>query len=247
MERARSVEPSGAISELNKPAPSVKKDQKPGVLESWRLLRKVGDECRAYVEAIISAVPGSSGGIVRVLYLRSRLAALGSSATIGAGIQVVGADAIHIGRDFSCARGCALYADGGGQITIGDRVALNANVSLNAAIGGEIRIGSHVLIGPGVLMRATNHAFSRTDVPIWQQGHIPGKIQIADDAWIGGNVTILDGAVIGKGAIVAAGAVVNGHVPAYAIVGGVPARLLRWRENAPVGERGHSESSHGEQ
>ncbi len=84
-------------------------------------------------------------------------------------------------------------------------------------------------------MRATNHAFSRTDVPIWQQGHVPGKIEIADDVWIGGHATILDGAVIGKGAIVAAGAVVTGVVPAYAIVGGVPARLLRWRENAPAG------------
>lgn len=211
------------------------------------ILSRVGDEILAYVEAIVFSWPGASGGILRVLYLRSRLASLGPSACISAGFQVAGPDTISIGRDFSCARGCALYADGGGQITIGDRVALNANVSLNAAISGEIRIGNHVLIGPGVLMRATNHAFSRTDVPIWQQGHVPGKIQIADDAWIGGNVTLLDGAVIGKGAIVAAGAVVNGHVPAYAIVGGVPARLLRWRENAPVGERGHSESSHGEQ
>lgn len=232
---------------MNEAAPSGKEEQKPGLLDSWRFWRKVSDEIRAYVEAIVSAWPGGSGGMLRVLYLRSRLAALGPSASIATGIQVVGAEAIHIGRDFFCARGCSLYADGGGRIIIGERVALNANVSLNAAIGGQIRIGSHVLIGPGVLMRATNHAFSRTDVPIWQQGHVPGKIDIADDVWIGGNVTILDRAVIGKGAIVAAGAVVNGNVPAYAIVGGIPARLLRWRENAPAGEGGHSENSSGEQ
>ena len=220
---------------MNEAASSVEEKKKPRLLGSWGLLRKIGDEICAYVDAIVSAWPGGSGGKLREIYLRSRLAALGPSATIAVGIQVVGADAIHIGRDFFCARGCSLYADGGGQITIGDRVALNANVSLNAAIDGQIRIGSHVLIGPGVLMRATNHAFSRTDIPIWQQGHVPGKIHIADDVWIGGNVTILDGAVIGKGAIVAAGAVVKGNVPAYAIVGGIPARHLRWRENAPVG------------
>ncbi len=203
------------------------------LFRSARLTGKVCDEVRAYFEALVSALPGASGEKLRAFYLRSRFASLGSAAAISSGIHVLGADAIHIGKDFFCGRGCSLYADGGGKITIGERVALNSNVSLNAAIGGEIVIGNHVLVGPGVLMRATDHAFARTDVPIWQQGHIPGKIEIADDVWIGGNVTILSGAVIGKGAIVAAGAVVNDNVPAYAVFGGVPARLLKWRDNAP--------------
>ena len=80
-------------------------------------------------------------------------------------------------------------------------------------------------------------------MPIWQQGHMPSNILIDDDVWIGGNVTILGGAVIGKGAIVAAGAVVNAPVPAYAIVGGVPARLLKWRENLPPGVDQQSKKS----
>lgn len=198
------------------------------------LFGKAGDEIRAYFEAVVSALPGASGGKLRTLYLRSRLAHLGSPSTISSGIHVLGADAIRIGRNFFCGRSCSLYADGGGQITIGDRVALNSSVSLNATIGGEILIGNDVLIGPGVLMRASDHAFSRTDMPIWQQGHVPAKILIEDDAWIGGNVTILGGAVIRKGAVVAAGAVVNAEVPAYAVVGGVPARFLKWRPNLPL-------------
>jgi len=203
-------------------------------MQLFRYLMLVLHEARAYLDAIVSALPGVSGGKLRALRLRAILASLGPSATISAGIQVLGAEGIHIGPRFFCGRDCSLYADGGGKISIGERVALNADVSLNAAIGGQIHIGDNVLVGPRVLMRATDHAFSRTDVPIWQQGHIPGVIRIEDDVWIGGNVTILGGSTIGKGAVVAAGALVNGDVPSYAVVGGVPARHLKWRENLPA-------------
>lgn len=55
------------------------------------------------------------------------------------------------------------------------------------------------------------------------------RIKIGNDVWIGANVTILDGVNIGNGAIIAAGAVVNKDVDDYAIVGGVPAKLIRYR------------------
>lgn len=51
---------------------------------------------------------------------------------------------------------------------------------------------------------------------------------IEKDVWIGANVTILEGVTVGRGATIAAGAVVNKNVPPYCIVGGVPAKVIKF-------------------
>jgi len=61
-----------------------------------------------------------------------------------------------------------------------------------------------------------------------------GDITVDDDVWIGYGVTILSGVHIGQGAVVAAGAVVTHDVPPYAIVGGVPAKMIKYRFTPPV-------------
>lgn len=50
-----------------------------------------------------------------------------------------------------------------------------------------------------------------------------------NDVWIGAHVTLLSGVTVGRGAIVAAGAVVTKDVPPYAVVGGVPARVIKFK------------------
>lgn len=135
---------------------------------------------------------------------------------------------------------CQLFAGvefGSASLVIGNNCSLNSNVMINADGGGTIEIGNDVLIAPNVVVRASNHAFFRTDIPINQQGHIAGHIYIGNDVWICSNVVILPGITIGKGAIVAAGAVVTKDVAPYDIVGGIPAAKIGNRQKKNSGQK----------
>ena len=113
------------------------------------------------------------------------------------------------------------------SIEIGNCSGIGRNASLN----GKIIIGDNVMMGPDVMMFTRNHAFSRLDIPMNQQGTTEEKpIVIGDDVWIGARVIVLGGVTIGRGAILAAGSVVTKSVPEYAIVGGNPAKIIRFRE-----------------
>jgi galactoside O-acetyltransferase len=150
----------------------------------------------------------------------------------GARLLVLGGDRIRLGSHFSCWRLCTLAACTDGRIDIGDHVSLNANVYINACSGGRIRIGNDVLIGPNVVLRASDHKFDDLTRPMRLQGHASGTIVIEDDVWLGANVTVVGGVRIGQGSVVAAGAVVAADVEPNSIVGGVPARLIRKRDQA---------------
>lgn len=113
-------------------------------------------------------------------------------------------------------------------------------------------IGSFCSIGPGFRSGLGKHP---TDTictsPIFYStlGQLPVKwatqsyycelerVIIKDNVWIGANVVVLDGVEIGEGAVCAAGAVITRNVPAYAIVGGVPARVIKYRFQPDVIEK----------
>lgn len=85
-------------------------------------------------------------------------------------------------------------------------------------------------MGPECIIYARNHAHERIDIPMIDQGFENEKpVTIEDDVWIGGRVTILPGVTVHQGAILGAGSVVTKDVPPYAIVGGNPAEIIRFR------------------
>ena len=120
------------------------------------------------------------------------------------------------------------HARFGRGVTLGDR----SGIGINASIGEQTHIGSDVMMGPDCVIYTRNHRFDRLDIPMREQGYGPVEpVEIGDDYWIGGRVTILPGVHVGNGAVIAAGAVVTKDVPPYAVVGGVPAKIIYNRKD----------------
>lgn len=87
------------------------------------------------------------------------------------------------------------------------------------------------MMGPDVLIIGQNHNFESVDLPMRLQGYSSSeKVIIEDDVWIGARVVILPGVKIGSGSILGTASVVTKDIPPYAIIGGNPARLIRYRK-----------------
>ncbi len=115
-----------------------------------------------------------------------------------------------------------LYADFGKNITVGEGVFINACCHFQDH--GGVTLGDGCQIGHNVVFATLNHGLS----PDTRRSTWPAPIVLGKGVWVGSNSTILQGVTIGDHAIVAAGAVVTKDVPAGAIVGGVPARFIKW-------------------
>lgn len=115
-----------------------------------------------------------------------------------------------------------LYVTNPNRVTIGQGTHLNLDCHLDAR--GAITIGNGVSISFGVRLITGGH---EVNSPTFRGVFRP--ITIGDNVWIGANAVVLQGVTIGRGAVVAAGAVVTKDVPEYAIVGGVPTKVIGQR------------------
>lgn len=116
---------------------------------------------------------------------------------------------------------------GSGCIEVGERsfVGQFSVIGSNASV----KIGRDVMIAQAVSIRDSDHNSGSRKLPMNQQGISAAAVVIEDDVWIGHGATVLKGVKVGRGSVVAAGAVVVKDVPAFTIVGGVPAHPIAER------------------
>ena len=111
------------------------------------------------------------------------------------------------------------------KISVGDNFYMNSGCH----ILGDISFGRDVMIGPKTIIWGRDHG-KEIGIPMCNQPHNSQPIKIGNDVWVGANVTILKGVNISDGAIIGAGSVVIKDIPAFAIVAGNPAKIIKYRE-----------------
>jgi acetyltransferase-like isoleucine patch superfamily enzyme len=142
---------------------------------------------------------------------------------------------VQFGPEVSLGRGTVVKAfavvqSGGGRVSFGRDCAISSFVHISTG-SGDFIAGDYVRIAPNCTLVGVTKEVRARGVLIKDQpeSHKSGVV-IGDDVLIGAGAVVLPGSRIGRGAVVGAGSVVSGTVPEYAIVAGVPARVIGHRE-----------------
>lgn len=160
---------------------------------------------------------------------------IGKSVTIGDYVEInaLSKCGVSIGDNVSILKNTIIECTGvirnlGEGLVIGNNVGIAQNCFIQ--VRGSVVIGDNVIFGPYVSIFSENHNFINPDLPVSVQGETRKGVIIEEGVWIGTRATVLDGVVIGKNSIIAAGSIVNRDVPPYSIVGGIPAKVIRYRK-----------------
>lgn len=135
-------------------------------------------------------------------------------------------DHVVIGRNTRIECTGSLESIGEG-VKIGSRTTFGSDCYFGAA--GGIEIGDDVVAGQYIRFHSENHNFDDFNKLIREQGVSHKGIKIGNNCWIGSGVVFLDGSELGDGCVVAANAVVTGKFAENSVIGGIPAKVLKMR------------------
>jgi len=133
-------------------------------------------------------------------------AAKGQNVTLNPPLNVTFADRCKFGNDIYMGSGAFLSTQGG------------------------LRIDDGVIIGPRFTVYTADHNYEDAEAIPYDGKVLLKLVHIKENVWIGGDVIVVPGTAIGEGAVVAAGAVVTKNVPNFAVVGGNPAKVIKYRD-----------------
>jgi len=156
----------------------------------------------------------------------------GDGLVVGSQVGFKHPETFSIGRSVFIGAGAYLQGRFDGRFVIGDKVWIGPQAYFDAR---DLVLEEYVGWGPGAKVLGSAHTGAPAGVPIVQTDLEIRPVRVRAWADVGTGAVILPGVTIGKGAIVGAGAVVARDVPPFAVVAGVPARFLRWRQGGRGG------------
>jgi acetyltransferase-like isoleucine patch superfamily enzyme len=115
-----------------------------------------------------------------------------------------------------------------GQVRIGAKTVIGQECTISAF--QHVRIGRECIVADRVMLIDFDHGMVEVERPIRLQGIYKRDVNVGHNVWIGYGACILRGVAVGDNSVIGTSAVVTGDVPANAVVGGVPARVIRMRE-----------------
>lgn len=206
---------------------------------------------------LLGGAPGAFGLWARKTFLRGLFRRAGGGVVIGRNVVLRHPNRIELGDRVLIDDGCVL--DGRHQtaavsLTVGAGTILSRNCVLSTKDGelhvgaacnfgaeclvyashGRVIIEDHVLFAARCYIGGGRYHHDRLDVPIMEQGqYFKGDAVIERNCWIGAGAIVLDAVRVGHDSIIGAGSVVIDDIPPYSIAAGVPARVIRSRQDRP--------------
>ena len=174
----------------------------------------------------IAYLDSAEGARRRRVLLRALCRSFGNGVSVGLGVIVQHPETFEIGDAVFIGSQAILQGRHDGRCVIGAHSWLGPQSYFDCR---DLELGEYVGWGPGAKVLGSEHTGEPADVPIIQTDLVIRPVRVGRGADIGTNAVLLPGVTVGEGAIVGAGAVVTADVAPYAVVAGVPARMLRSR------------------
>jgi len=166
-------------------------------------------------------------GMMRRILWHCLTRSMGEEVTIGSNVGFKHIDTFEIGSKVFIGSQTYIQGRHDGRCIIGNHVWIGPQSYFDAR---DMIIEDYVGWGPGAKILGSSHTGLPIEIPIISTDLEIDTVHIEPWADIGVNAVILPGITVGKGSIVGAGSIVTKNVPPFAIVAGIPAKFLRWRD-----------------